>query len=121
MSEWLPYLLTILISAGGAYAVFRIRFERFEAMDTRREQDWKDWREQLDQTLREREAASQRNAESLYRLGERMGAQEKRSDSLHDWKHKIGEAYLPRAVDDHHRRLERLERKVFNGQRGEDR
>lgn len=38
-----------------------------------------------------------------------------RLDGLHDWKHEVGEAYLPRAVDEHERRLNRIEAKVFNG------
>lgn len=51
----------------------------------------------------------------LWPLGERYGALEKRLDSLHHWKHEVGEAYLPRAVDEHERRLNRLEARVFNG------
>jgi hypothetical protein len=35
--------------------------------------------------------------------------------SLHGWKHEVGEAYLPRAVDDIEKRVERLEHKIFNG------
>lgn len=38
-----------------------------------------------------------------------------RLNSLHDWKHDTGDAYLPRAVDEHERRLNRLDVKVFNG------
>lgn len=38
-----------------------------------------------------------------------------RLNKLHDWKHEIGDAYLPRAVDEHERRLNRLDVKVFNG------
>lgn len=55
--------------------------------------------------------------EKLWPLDERVKAMDKRMDSLHEWKHLVGEAYLPRAVDDHHRRLDRLESKVFNGNR----
>jgi hypothetical protein len=120
MTDWLPYLLTVAVSAGGSWIIFRIRFERFESMDTRREADFNKWQQQWEQTLREREAASQRYVESVHRLAERLSAEEKRMDGLHRWKHEVGEAYLPRAVDDHHRRLERIERKVFNGHREED-
>ncbi len=38
-----------------------------------------------------------------------------RLEGLHKWKHDVGEAYLPRAVDEHERRLNRLDSKVFNG------
>lgn len=40
---------------------------------------------------------------------------EKRVDELKDWKHEIVDAYIPRAVDEHERRLNRLDLKVFNG------
>jgi hypothetical protein len=58
---------------------------------------------------------------SLLPLVQRVEALDERLDSLHEWKHKVGEAYLPRAVDDHHRRLERIELKVFNGRRENER
>lgn len=51
----------------------------------------------------------------------RIDTHEKDLEGLRDWKHKVVDAYLPRAVDDHHRRLERLERKVFNGHHGAER
>lgn len=41
----------------------------------------------------------------------------KRFDALQDWKHKVGDAYLPRAVEEHERRLNRIEAKVYNGHR----
>lgn len=44
-----------------------------------------------------------------------MAIIDKRIDEVKDWKHEIGEAYLPRAVDEHERRLNRLDLKVFNG------
>jgi len=46
--------------------------------------------------------------------GELKAATE-RLTSLHEWKHKIGEAYLPRGMEDHERRLNKLEAKIFNG------
>lgn len=51
----------------------------------------------------------------------RIDTHEKDLEGLREWKHMTVDPYLPRAVDDHHRRLERLERKVFNGHHGEDR
>lgn len=44
-----------------------------------------------------------------------IGQLEKILDDLRRWKHDVGETYLPRAVDDHERRLNRLDTKVFNG------
>ena len=47
MPDWLIPVLSFLGGALGAYVTFRIRFERFEAMDTRREQDWSNWRKDI--------------------------------------------------------------------------
>lgn len=48
-------------------------------------------------------------------LRERVSASEKNLEGLRDWKHLTVDPYIPRAVDDHHRRLDRIESKVFNG------
>ena len=53
----------------------------------------------------------------LYPLPKQLEALEKRFDILNEWKHKTGDAYLPRAVDEHERRLNRLDLRVFNGHR----
>jgi hypothetical protein len=44
MPEWLLPTLAFVGGAFGTWILIRLRFERFEAMDTRREQDWKEWR-----------------------------------------------------------------------------
>jgi hypothetical protein len=51
----------------------------------------------------------------LWPLDQKVEDMEKRLDGLHAWKHVVGEAYLPRAVDDIERRVGKLEGKVFNG------
>jgi len=51
MSEWLPYLLTIIGSIVGSYLVFWIRFERFQSMDIQRERDWLLWRGNTDKAI----------------------------------------------------------------------
>lgn len=56
-----------------------------------------------------------KNAIELTTLRVQFDSAVERLDRLHGWKHSIGEAYLPRAVDEHERRLNRLEAKVFNG------
>jgi pterin-4a-carbinolamine dehydratase len=43
---------------------------------------------------------------------EQLEASEK---DLRGWKHAVVDAYLPRAVDEHERRLNRIESKLFNG------
>jgi hypothetical protein len=56
-----------------------------------------------------------KNSIELTTLQAQFVAAVQRLDNLHDWKHETGEAYLPRAVDEHERRLNRIEAKVFNG------
>jgi hypothetical protein len=56
-----------------------------------------------------------KNSIELTTLQARFDSVVQRLDHLHNWKHEIGESYLPRAVDEHERRLNRLESKVFNG------
>lgn len=59
MPDWLPYLLSYVggaFSGGvGAWAWMRTRIENFEsftAMDKRREEDWKGWRQDINQQVR---------------------------------------------------------------------
>lgn len=51
----------------------------------------------------------------LWPLVQQVKNLDERLDSLHKWKHQVAEAYLPRAVDEHERRLNKLDAKVFNG------
>lgn len=51
MPEWVPYVLTALVSIGASYFTFRIRFERFQAMDEAREKNWIDWRARLEERV----------------------------------------------------------------------
>lgn len=115
MPEWTTYALTAIAGILTAWITFRVRFERFEARDAERESAWWEWRRTLDQQLREREEHSRTNTATIHQLIERTGSTDKRVEGLLHWKHEVGEAYLPRAVDDHHRRLERIEQKLFNG------
>lgn len=50
------------------------------------------------------------------RMEERLRQLEDRRDYLDDWKHKTVDPYIPRAVDEHDRRIEELERR-FNDAR----
>jgi len=42
-------------------------------------------------------------------------------DALREWRHTVVDPYVPRVLDVFNERLGRLERKVFNGHRGEER
>jgi len=50
-------------------------------------------------------------------LAETLRGLEKNVDDLREWKHTTVDPYIPRAVDEHERRLGRLDAKVFNGPR----
>lgn len=51
----------------------------------------------------------------LLPLEVQMKLTEKMIQELRDWKHDLVDAYIPRAVDEHERRINRLDAKVFNG------
>jgi hypothetical protein len=51
----------------------------------------------------------------LYPLETKMEIAEKNIESLREWRHMVGDAYLPRAVDAIEGRVTRIESKVFNG------
>lgn len=48
-------------------------------------------------------------------LTERIRRLEIEIDRLRKWRHELVDAYLPRAVDEHEKRLNRIEPRVFNG------
>jgi hypothetical protein len=121
MNEWLRAGIDLLIGGVVAWVTFRVRFERFESKDAEREKSWWEWRRALDQTIREREEHSRANTDALVRSEERVKTLERRMEAMTLWKHTVVDPYLPRAVDDHHRRLERIEARVFNGRRENER
>jgi hypothetical protein len=57
--------------------------------------------------------------EKFATLEERIGDTEERTvksiDELREWKHEKVDPYVPPVIDEHERRIERLERRVFNG------
>lgn len=53
MPEWILPVLSLIGGVALSWVVLRVRFERFEAMDTRREQDWTAWRSEVDEKLHE--------------------------------------------------------------------
>jgi hypothetical protein len=55
VDAWLPAIISSALSAAvsiaGSWISFRIRFERFQSMDTQRERDWSIWRGQLEERI----------------------------------------------------------------------
>ena len=45
-------LVSLIVGAGSSYITFRLQFERFKAMDERRELDWVNWRESVNDSLK---------------------------------------------------------------------
>lgn len=87
------------------------------AQSESRFEQWKRDKEKFDYEFRHSEyapAISRIHAE-LWPMGKQVESLEKRVGELKDWKHVIADAYLPRAVDEHERRINRLDAKVFNG------
>jgi hypothetical protein len=80
--DWLPAIvsgvLSSIVSIGGAWFSFRLRFERFESMDIQREKEWVLWRGQLEERISRidtREREHERDcSERWQRLMEEHGA-----------------------------------------------
>jgi hypothetical protein len=53
MPDWVLPALAFIGGAFGTWILIRLRFERFEAMDTRRERDWQQWRDDIDDRVRD--------------------------------------------------------------------
>jgi hypothetical protein len=85
-------------------------------LDGRFEQRSKD-RDKFDYEWRHGEYSNAISAINLmlYPLGAKMEIAEKNIESLREWRHMVGDAYLPRAVDAIEGRVTRIESKVFNG------
>jgi len=52
---------------------------------------------------------------ALYPVIEKVETLEENVKELREWKHDVVDPYIPRAVDEHERRINRLDSKVFNG------
>lgn len=53
----------------------------------------------------------------LWPLATKMEVVEKDIEGLRDWKHLVVDPYVPGTINEHDRRLNRLDAKVFNGHR----
>lgn len=51
----------------------------------------------------------------LWPLAEKVANIEEDQAGLREWKHLVIDPYVPRAIDEHERRMNRLDAKVFNG------
>lgn len=45
----------------------------------------------------------------------RIGRTETDIKELREWKHVVVDPYIPRAIDEHERRINKLDAKIFNG------
>jgi hypothetical protein len=90
-------------------------------LDGRFEQRSKD-RDKFDYEWRHGEYSNAISAINLmlYPLETKMEIAGKSIEQLRDWKHAVVDPYIPRAVDEHERRLNRLDAKVFNGHRSDN-
>lgn len=51
----------------------------------------------------------------LLPLAEKVANIEEDQTGLREWKHMVIDPYVPRAIDEHERRINRLDVKIFNG------
>jgi hypothetical protein len=108
------------LEAANNTAVLLTRIDALTAslsnLDGRFEQRSKD-RDKFDYEWRHGEYSNAISAINLmlYPLETKVEIAEKNIESLREWRHMVGDAYLPRAVDAIEGRVTRIESKVFNG------
>jgi hypothetical protein len=113
-------LLIILPLIGVIWAFLRQEIKDARAyllqLEGRFEQRTKD-KDQFDYEFRHNEysPAITRINSDLLPLMKQVEEIDKRVEELKKWKHGVVDTYLPRAVEEHERRLNRLETKIFNG------
>jgi hypothetical protein len=80
-------------------------------------QQWTSDKEKFDHAFRHDEYAQAITSinVSLWPLVKQVEIMERSIEELRAWKHDVVDPYLPRAVDEHERRINRLDAKVFNG------
>lgn len=112
MPEWLWSILVGVVVVGLIAALRRTDLDRLNKLES-----WTKEKERFDYEFRHNEysPAITRIHSDLLPLLKQVSGIDQRVAELKDWKHDIGEAYLPRAVDEHERRLNKLDAKVFNG------
>jgi hypothetical protein len=112
--EWLWSITVGLVVLGLIGLVWRAQEKRIKDLE-----DWRRDKEKVDYEFRHDELAPVIAGinRDLLPLVKQVEVCEKRVDELKDWKHDVADLYLPRAVEDHERRLNRLDARVFNGHR----
>lgn len=127
MPQWLITLLifagSLLISGGGLYIALRVALVELkgEARELRvlvaKLEQWQKDKDHFDYEFRHTEyntAISGINSQ-VWPLIQQVNTLDRSLTELREWKHEVGDAYLPRAVDEHERRINRLDARVFNG------
>lgn len=78
---------------------------------------WTVEKERFDREWRHSEYATKITAINavLWPLKEKVDNLEGNQEDMREWKHAVIDPYIPRAVDEHERRINRLDAKVFNG------
>ena len=116
MEPNLPMILasiagSVILSSASSYFAFRRHFERFTAKSEVHLQYADEQRAEI-----KRDIKSLQEGDTLRReLLERTVRAEKDVQDLRDWKHETVDPYVPRAIDEHERRLNKLDSKVFDG------
>jgi hypothetical protein len=116
MNYDLPMILasvagSVILSGVSSWYAFRRHFERFEAKAEVHLQYANQQRDEI-----KRDIKSLQEGDTLRReLLERTVRAEKDIQDLRDWKHDVADPYVPRAIEEHERRLNKLDSKVFNG------
>lgn len=112
MPEWLWSIVIGVVVIGLIAVIYHANQERFAKIE-----QWQKDKQIADHDFRHDEynqAITRINSE-LWPLLKQVELLEKKHEAYGDWKHRVVDPYIPRAVDEHERRLNKLDAKVFNG------
>ncbi len=104
--------VSMVVGIGSSYLTFRLQFERFRAMDERREQDWMRWRNKIDIDIEQLKQTA--GVTELALLRQAVDMLTKRVEQLWDYATELKHVH----VDPYVREIERLKQRVESMDRG---
>jgi hypothetical protein len=105
MPEWIWVALVGAVQVIMGWLVVTLR-----AADQARIAELKQW-------IQDKEDAITEINEKLLPMENQVKQLEEDRTGIRAWKHLVVDPYIPRAVEEHERRIDRLEGRVFNGER----
>lgn len=112
MPEWLWSIVIGVVVIGLVVALRKTDLDRISKLE-----QWTKDKEKFDYEFRHNEyapAITHINSD-LLPLMKQVEILEGEQKKAEQWKHNVVDPYIPRAIDEHERRINRLDAKIFNG------